>query len=122
DVLDQFGDLQALRERYSQCYRELCEKRRRLDELSSSAQLRAQQLDLYTFQADEIDRAELDPAEYAELQARASVLRNLEKLKRDTSAAYQALYESDGSVIERLRGISGVIGEASDLDEKLQSI
>jgi DNA repair protein RecN (Recombination protein N) len=46
----------------------------RLAELSASRTLREQQLELYRFQADEIDTAELDPAEYAELEARASVL------------------------------------------------
>jgi DNA repair protein RecN (Recombination protein N) len=32
------------------------------------------------------------------------------------------LYEADGSIIERLRGISGILGESADLDEKLKTI
>lgn len=122
DVLDEFGDLQPLRAEYSQCYRELSETCRRLESLASNSQLRKEQLDLYRFQADEIDKAALDAQEYAELQSRASMLRNLEKLKHDATASHQALYEMDGSVIERLRGIAGVLSESAELDEKLTPV
>lgn len=118
-VLDEFAGAQRLREQYSDCYRELADARNRLEDLSSSTLARQQHLDLFSFQAEEIDKAELDAAEYAELQARASMLRNLERLKRDTSATHMALYESDGSIIERLRGVAAVLAESATLDEKL---
>jgi DNA repair protein RecN (Recombination protein N) len=122
DVLDDFGNLQTLRAQYHDIYQQLAEACRRLEELTASNQLRKQQLDLYRFQADEIDKAELDAAEYPELQSRASVLRNLERLKRDATASHQALYEADGSIVERLRGITGVLGESAQLDAKLKDI
>ena len=122
EVLDQFGGLQNLRETYTRHYRELSETKHRLEELSANSQLRQQQLDLYGFQAAEIDKAELDAVEYAELQSRASMLRNLEKLKREATASHQALYEVDGSVVERLRAISGVLAESAELDSKLTPI
>ena len=45
-----------------------------LEDLAANRKLRQEQLELYRFQADEIDTAELDAGEYRELQARASVL------------------------------------------------
>ena len=76
--------LATLRRRYHDVYEQRQSTRRqRLAELSANRTLREQQLELYRFQADEIDTAELDAGEYEELAARASVLQNLEKLKKD---------------------------------------
>src|SRR5215211_5907710 len=84
DVIDQFGDLWPLRKQYHEVYQRVVDAKRRIAELSANRTLREQQLELYRFQADEIDAAGLDPAEYQELEARASILQNLEKLKKDT--------------------------------------
>jgi DNA repair protein RecN (Recombination protein N) len=120
DVLDQFGDLQPLRKQYHDVYEKLVEAKQRLAELAASRTLREQQLELYRFQADEIDTAELNPAEYEELQARASVLANVEKLKKDAGSVHGALYEADGSVLERLKMMAAVLAELAGLDANLQ--
>src|SRR3954454_3940403 len=119
DVLDQFAELLPLRQRYHEVYEQLVDAKRRLAELSASRTLREQQLELYRFQADEIDTAELDPGEYEELTARASMLQNLEKLKKDAGAVHGALYEADGSVLERLKMMSAILAELSGLDVNL---
>ena len=122
DVLDQFGNLKTLRDEYHGVYSRYQEARRRVEELSASRTLRQQQLELYRFQAEEIDAAQLDPGEYEELQARSSVLGNLEKLKKDTGAVHSALYEVDGSVLERLKMMVGIVGELSGLDQQLAGV
>src|SRR5947209_18223470 len=90
DVLDQFGDVWPLRQRYHEVYQKVIDARRRIDELSANRTLREQQLELYRFQADEIDAAQLDPAALQELESRASVLTNLEKLKKAAATTYGA--------------------------------
>jgi DNA repair protein RecN (Recombination protein N) len=122
DVLDQFGGLWPLRRQYHDVYQRVLDARRRLAELSASRTLRAQQLDLYRFQADEIDAAALEPKEFAELESRASVLANLEKLKKDAGSVHGALYEADGSVLERLKMMSAVLSELSGLDANLKPV
>ena len=122
DVLDQFGELWPLRRRYHDVYQRVVDAKQRLAELSASRTLREQQLELYRFQADEIDTAELEPAEYAELESRASVLENLEKLKKDAGSVHGALYEADRSVLERLKMMSAVLAELSGLDVNLQPV
>jgi DNA repair protein RecN (Recombination protein N) len=122
DVIDQFGNLWDLRRRYHDVYEQLQHARQKLRELSASRTLREQQLELYRFQAGEIDNAELSAGEYEELSARASVLKNLEKLKKDASATHAALYEADGSVLERLKMMAAVLGELSMLDQNLRSV
>jgi DNA repair protein RecN (Recombination protein N) len=122
DVIDQFGDLWGLRKKYYAVFEQLQSARRRLEELTTNQSLRKQQLELYRFQAQEIDSAELDPAEYAELQSRASVLVNLEKLKKDAGAVHQSLYEMDGSALERLKMMAAVLAELSELDQNLKEV
>jgi DNA repair protein RecN (Recombination protein N) len=122
DVLDQFAELWPLRKTYGEIYAKLQETQRRLSELSTNRTLREQQLELYRFQANEIDAAELDEAEFEELRARESVLSNLEKLKKDVGATHGALYETDGSILERLKMMAAVLSELSELDQNLKPI
>jgi DNA repair protein RecN (Recombination protein N) len=122
DVLDQFGDLWPLRKQYHDVYEKVTQAKRRIEELSANRTLRQQQLELYRFQAEEIDSAQLDPGEYQELEARSSILTNLEKLKKDTGATYAALYEADGSVLERLKMMAAVLSELSTIDVNLKGV
>ena len=122
DVLDQFGELRPAAAAYQQTYRKVVDATRRIDELSANQTLRRQQLELFRFQADEIDAAALDPAEFDELSARANVLQHLEKLQRDAAATHSALYEADGSVLERLRMMSAVLAECAGVDATLKPI
>jgi DNA repair protein RecN (Recombination protein N) len=122
DVLDQFADLWPLRQKYREVYDKLQDTQRRLNDLSTNRALREQQLELYRFQANEIDSAELDEAEFEELRARESVLSNLEKLKKDVGATHAALYETDGSILERLKMMAAVLSELGELDQNLKPI
>ena len=79
-------------------------------------------MELYEFQAKEIDDAQPVAGEHEELTARSRLLSNLEKIKRTAGAAYGALYEEEGSIIERLRGTLSVLLELTELDESLQGI
>jgi DNA repair protein RecN (Recombination protein N) len=120
DVLDQFGGLWPLRNEYHEIFLKVLDAKRRIDELAANRTLRDQQLELYRFQAEEIDAAALDAGEYEELRSRASVLQNLEKLKRDTISVHAALYEAEGSVLERLKMMGAVLAELKELDQHLK--
>jgi DNA repair protein RecN (Recombination protein N) len=122
DVLDQFGDLWALRQQYRDVFERLQTVRNRLADLSTNRTLREQQLELYRFQAEEIDNAALDADEYVELGARASVLKNLEKIKKDAGGVHTALYEADGSVLERLKMMTAILAELSEVDQSAKPI
>ncbi len=122
DVLDAFAETGELRGKYHSVFQEWTEARRQIENLSASRTLRQQQLELYRFQAGEIDAAELQPAEYEELKSRASVLTNLEKLKKEAAAAHANLYEADGSILERLKMTTGVLAELAQLDFNLKPV
>lgn len=121
-VLDQSGNLESLRSEYHQTYTALHDAKKQLADLQAGKTLREQQLELYRFQAQEIDAAELNPAEFEELKSRASILQNLEKLKKDAGAAHSALYETDGSILERLKMVSSILAELAELDQNLKPV
>ena len=119
DVLDDFAGVEKERAAYSQTYQQLQTARRRLAELTEGRELRQQTLELYRFQADEIDKAELDPAEFETLQQRAGVLENLERLQADSADAHQELYESDAAIVDRLKSIVRSLDDLGALDASL---
>jgi DNA repair protein RecN (Recombination protein N) len=121
-VIDEFGGSVELRRQFSEIFhqrQELVEQQR---ELTASRTLRKQQLDLYEFQAKEIDDAQLVLDEHDALTTRARVLANVEKIKRSAGAAYASLYEEEGSIVERLKATMVALLELAELDEALNPI
>jgi len=122
EVLDHFASLHDLKEEYHAAYAAQADAKQRMEELAASRALRQQQLELYQFQADEMDKAEIMAGEFEELSSRSSVLRNLEKLKKEAGAVHGALYEMDGSVLERLKMMSAVLSELAMVDQQVGAI
>jgi DNA repair protein RecN (Recombination protein N) len=122
DVLDQFAGVQELRGRYHDVYARLQDAEHRLQELAATRSLREQQLELYRFQVQEIDDAELGAGEYEEISSRAAVLKNLEKLTKDATSVQTALYAADGSLLERLKMMAAVLSELALLDQGISPI
>jgi DNA repair protein RecN (Recombination protein N) len=116
------GGCLELRERFSEIFGKRQGLRAQQKELTASRTLRRQQLELYEFQAKEIDDAQLVAGEHQELEGRSRLLTNLEKVKRTAGAAYGVLYDEERSVIERLKGVMMVLQELTDLDESLGTI
>lgn len=121
-VIDDFGGASPLRERFAELFRQRQDLLAQQKELTASRTLRKQQLDLYEFQAKEIDDAQPAAGEQEELEARHRVLSNLEKIKKQAGAAYGALYEEEGAAIERVKGVAGLLLELAELDEGLKPV
>ncbi len=121
-VIDEFGQSTHLREQFADLFHQRQTLLSQQRELSTSRTLRRQQLELYEFQAREIDDAQPVAGEHEELTARSRLLSNLEKIKRTAGLAYGALYEDEGSIVERLRATLSVLLELTELDESLSGI
>ncbi len=118
-ILDRFAELFELRQQYTHAHARLRELFGRRAELLGSDTLRRQQLELYEFQAQEIDDAAPLAGEHPELEARFRLLSNLSKVRADAGQAHAALYEADGSVLERLQIIVHVLRDLAEMDEDL---
>ena len=119
-ILDAFARCGDERKRFAEAWAKLRELEGKRRELQASSTLRKQQLELYEFQAEEIDAADPQPGEFPELQARHNVLSNVQRIKKEAGGAHAALYESEGSVAERLQMITHVLLELADIDESLK--
>ncbi|MFA7237831.1 MAG: DNA repair protein RecN [Phycisphaeraceae bacterium] len=118
-MLDRFAGCDELRERFGGLHRQLAELRQKQAELEASATLRRQQLELYEFQAGEIDQAAPVAGEYDELNARHRLLSNLEKIAQQSAAVYAALYDSEGAIVERLGAMMSILNDLAELDGEL---
>ena len=107
---------------FAAAYAERRALRAKLEEVAAGAELRRQQIDLYRFQAEEIDAADLQPGEFPELAARDRVLSSVAGLQRDAGHAHAALYDSDGSVVERLQAVTHVLIDLAQTDEAVEGI
>jgi len=122
ELIDRFAGCDALRRQFAERYKQWSELTAQRQALRTSSDLRTQQLDLYRFQANEIDAAEPIAGEMTELLARERVLGSLCRIKQDASSVYSALYESDGSVAERLQVMTHLLLELAEIDEHLEPI
>ncbi len=121
-VIDEFGSCVELREKFAEIFHRRQELVGQQKELMASRTLRRQQLELYEFQAKEIDEAAFVAGEQTALAARSKVLSNLEKIKRTAGMAYGTLYEEEGSIVGRLKGTMMVLLELAELDESLNPL
>jgi DNA repair protein RecN (Recombination protein N) len=122
DILDEFSRALEPRRLYQQAYQSVRDMVQARASLAASVELRRQQRELYEFQAGEIDDAKLAVGEFEELRQRHALLSNVEKIKREAGQAHQALYEAEGSVLERLQMIAHVLGNLTELDSRLVEI
>ena len=119
-ILDDFGGISPLREDFAEVYQHFTEKTKLRDALKSNQQERRQKMDLYAFQIDEIDKAQLKAGEGEELEKEKGVLSNAEKIYSTVSSCYSQLYESSEAVVERLKSVIRELQSVAKLDDTLQ--
>src|SRR5262245_21575945 len=120
-LLDAFGRLEAPRQAYLDLARQVRDLRKRHRELSAQQQQRQRELALLRFEREELDQAALEPGEVAERTRERERLANAQNLQAFADAGHAALYEEEGSVVERLgklrRQAEGWSRAAPDLAE-----
>ena len=120
-VLDGFAGCEALRDQVAEAYRAWQDGLARRDALAENAELRRQQLELYEFQASEIDEADAGPGELDALAARQRLLANIEKIRQVASGAHTSLADDDG-LLDGLRSLVRDLSELATLDAELGKI
>jgi DNA repair protein RecN (Recombination protein N) len=118
NLLDTYAgiDLHELGEKYAAW----AGVRDRIAEFERDEQDRLRMADLWSFQNKEISDAQLQPGEDQKLEADKRVLANAEKLLTSAMAAYELLYEADGSVIAQLSAARKHVEELARYDPKFQ--
>ena len=121
-ILDDFGGIASLREDFSEIHHQFTEKTKLRDTLKNNQQERKQMIDLYAFQIDEIDKAQLRAGEIEELEKERNILNNAEKIYNTVTSCHSQIYESSDAVIERLKCVIKELQSVAKLDEKLLNL
>ena len=119
ELLDIYGKLQPARERISALFAGVHHIRQECSDLREKARERSHRLDLLRFQVDEINAADPQPGEKERLEGERRILANLAKLTALTGAAYDLLYESEGSCLEQLSRVRSHLKEMARIDSRI---
>lgn len=127
DTLDGFvGSAQMeLRARHRHAHTEVTTLARRLEELRERAGARERDIDLLRFELSEIEAAELDVEEEAELETERNRLRHSEGLRSAAASAQAALVgasEDGGGAAEAIGKVVSDLGSVEGVDASLDSL
>lgn len=121
-ILDAFAEATDARRRFGEILRELREHQHRLKDLQTNETQRREKLDLYRYQADEIDAAALQPGQYAEARERYSLLKNIAQLQAQSAEVLQTLCEGDETLLDKLGALRGAVRELVRMDGSLADL
>jgi DNA repair protein RecN (Recombination protein N) len=121
-ILDQFGALLPLRERFVQCFRETIPLISKEKELLRKQSRQSDELELLRFQLEEIETAQILPGEERSLKERRQRLKNAEFLMQTVQQCIDVLYNNQGAVIEQLGGLGQSLAKAEQIDGDLKPI
>lgn len=121
-LLDAFGHLDAPRRKYATLAERVRELRRRRHTLATERQQRQRELSLVRFERDELDEADLQTGEVAELTRERERLGHAQNLQEFATLASGELYDEDGSLVERLGKLQREAQSWATLDPGLEEV
>ena len=119
DFLDGFEDVRTPKKHVAEAYRRFTERSGALRKLEEELAATREREELYRFQLDELDQADLSPGEDEELERERAVLEHAEQLIRVASEAYEALSEGEDAFVDGLVRVIRALEEAERIDPSL---
>jgi DNA repair protein RecN (Recombination protein N) len=125
DYLDAYARTRNLREEFGVKAGVLHDMDREMGKLSEAEEDMARQVELLSFQIDEINRAGLQTGEEEELEQEKSLLASAEKLKAAAYEIYRTIYGDDNlpsssAVVDRLNDALPVLKQIADADSSMK--
>ena len=120
-ILDAYGGHTELAVEVAAAFGRLREAENRLEALDARRREIEQRADFLRFQADEIDKAALTPAEDDRLEEEANRLEHSEDLARLSEALHQGLYADESSVIGELGRLRRELDQLLRIDPSQES-
>jgi DNA repair protein RecN (Recombination protein N) len=121
-LLDAYGGLDAQRENYLTLAGRVRAARRKLHTLVGEQSQRQRELALLRFERDELDGANLEPGEMADLAQERDRLANAQDLQVFAEQSCATLYEEEGAVAERLGKLQREAGNWAAADPALAEV
>ncbi len=121
-LLDGYGGLSPLRERFAAIHDDYRQALTEIRLLAEGEREAARRIDLLSFQSEEIARAALDAGEEEDLAREREILLHGEKLLANSQEAYEALYGGDNSILGQLQRVVAAVAEARAIDGSLSEV
>jgi DNA repair protein RecN (Recombination protein N) len=122
ELIDTFADSTNIAAKVRDIFVTTQQAENELAELAADHARKLERLDLLSFQDDEIQKADPKPGETEQVRERLGVLSNAGKLVESASRGYEALYESETSVLSILAQTQRSLRDVSQHDSRLQPI
>jgi len=118
-MLDAFAESGAQRATVREIYLSWKGVADQIRELEDADQEKLRLLDLWQFQRNEIEAAELRAGEDVELEAERRVQQNAGRLLDAAAVSFEALYESPESALSLVRSVAKRLDELGKIDEQM---
>ncbi|MBR7092972.1 MAG: DNA repair protein RecN [Clostridia bacterium] len=124
EYLDKLGNIAPVRQAYYEAYSHLCALHRALRAADTDEQTKARQLDLLTYQIEEIEQADLQPGEEEQLLQRRDYFRHAEKVMQALQKANNAWSgsEDEDGALSRIRTAADAVEESAALLRPLEPL
>jgi len=127
--LDGFAGLSQLSEKVSFLYENICELKEKLRNIENESQRRDRDIELFRYQLQEIDNADIHPGEDEETESAIRKLSGAGMLKEQSMKLFGMMSESEGSVTEQiyscmasLKAMLGADDNLNGIMERLESV
>ena len=121
-LIDLYSDSTALASEVRDLYTSTERAEAELAQLAADHVRIVERLDLLAFQHDEIQKTDPKPSETEQVRDNLNVLSNAGKLLDAAARGYDALYESETSVLSTMAQIQRALRDAAQHDARLQPI
>lgn len=124
NYLDAVADNIELLTKYKNTYESLVEISSKIRALSSDKAEKARQIDMLTYQIDELNKAELSVGEWEELKTRRTEIMNIEKISEAYRNANDALSGGDGfsGAVELVLGAQKALSSVSNFSKNAEAL
>ena len=121
-LIDAFADCTELASQVRDVFTSILAAEAELAELTADHARKVERLDLLAFQHDEIQKADPKPGETEQVRERLAVLSNAGKLLDAAARGYEALYESENSVLSSIAQVQRGVRDGAQYDPSLLPI
>ena len=123
DIIDQYAQNQELRDQYHSTLAAWHKAEKEYEELKKQCAEAALQQEFNNFTIQEIDTAQLQPGEQAELEKSIHLLTHAENIKSHLFQAAQQLSERDGdTIVQQLKSVQHECAALKDISEEYQEM
>jgi len=122
DILDEFGGLLGLRERFQSVFQEFLSLSEEVNRIHEEREKRTKERALMEFQSKEISDSAIYPGEEEAFKEEKRILAHAQRLMSFASSAEETLFSDEGAAVERMQTVLQQGKELAKIDPSLHEI